>query len=414
MQRQTLRFLSVLLLACGWGGAQNNKGQQPSQQNSGGPQVSIPAQLYPLNEVPTTRQDAEANLKQNRFWDKSKPKYVWYRVAASTSTAIPVVLVPMRCIDRPAGWSGDKDNFDADFEAACRAAGERGDFVTPSQPMQNKNPLKLSDGLILAIRDEENLLNKLHVSALGLTIQSANGTPLNTDPVRPVVWSSGGSGGGSQGGGGGQGANGNPLAEVINPGIFQTCDNPPCISISPDHESALVRHPFPGPLRLKALDQDRKPLPHVHIRVDLPVPEPTARFEEANSAVVFVETDTNGIATLPPLIAGYQAGRPYNITAFCVDEKRNPCVDRDGHPVGTEGSARLTNLARVDTGYYYIPWANNPLLGDTILSVSITAQAPAPVPVTLRADANRGCMSFATGGTIPVSHPPRRFPPGPR
>jgi len=64
--REFKRAIFIFLLACGWLAAQ--KGQtsaSPGQGGGGSQQPSIPPQLYPIDQLPRTRQQAEANLTGN-------------------------------------------------------------------------------------------------------------------------------------------------------------------------------------------------------------------------------------------------------------------------------------------------------------------------------------------------------------
>ncbi len=412
MKGHATRGFFFLLFACGWSAAQTGKGQQAANPApSGATQQQIPAQLYLLGQLPITRTDAEANLV-NRWWDHKQPHYIWYRVYESKSVAIPLVLAPMTCGQKPEEWRprnpGDTAgldpyvvaNYDDRFVRAC--AGADRDAATPSQPSQNRNPLKLGDGLIIAIYDPESLLERFDVREIGLTIQTSNGTVLNTDPVRPSFSASGGSapsGGGAPSTGGPGGVN--YSYNVESPNLKKALNK--ILESTPKNEREGVKR--------NTLSQPAKPQPHPQFRYIAWAANPLL-----GDVVLNVTITTQGPAPVPLTVRTDPSGGTITINGAVPP---SPTVT---FPSGTV----VTAEALTNPGYSFVRWSDGATsVKDTIAigsnPITVTAEyvdETYPVPVTVVV--NPAGLIFASGAvsaagcsggtTVWMCHPPP--PPG--
>lgn len=383
--RRLATMVPLCLLACGTTMAQS-KGQQASPPN-GAPQNNAnatatvpPPELYPLADLPTMRAEVLANLKAA---GKVRPRLIWYKTAPGPkepgSTALPVVLVPLTCKDRPAEWKNNvvsttgklspdarlgEPNFDQKFAEDCdKVAGEPSfNVMMPSLPAQNKGPLKAGQGIVISIFDGDDLLKKYGATLIGLNVQTQTGTYLSPAPLRP---STSGSPSAAQ-----------PLANnAAEPSLGLS--PPPCGSIrilGGNGQAQRVGENFFIPLKVQVSQLDGK-APANDVTVTFTSSNPGDETKMANSV--------NGMVGIP-LSASLQQGG-YHVTASCPGVGNNP------------RPSAVFNLAAYGTApFYYLPWWNNPVAGDVIVNVSVTAQAPTPTPLTI--STNPIGLSFTVKG----------------
>src|ERR1700722_20626612 len=108
-----LRMSFAVVLGCGLCEAQRGGQQTGNQQPSGvnNQSQAIPLQILPLEDWPTSRDAAIANLRTRflgvwhdkfglwHFKNERDARFIWYKTQKSDSTALPVILVPMSCQD---------------------------------------------------------------------------------------------------------------------------------------------------------------------------------------------------------------------------------------------------------------------------------------------------------------------------
>ena len=413
MNRHLCRFLAYSILIAPFAAAQGNKGQTPTaQQPASTQQQNIPPQLYPLERLPKTRNDALDSLatsssgtgiqrKVGNLARKSTPRFVWYRPVISksesgstASAAIPLTLDPMTCQDWTASERGGE--FGNDF----KVCGEKNRFKTPSIPTQNINPLELGDSLIIAIYDPDELLEKYGVTLIGMTVNAQAGTVLSTDPLRPVISTSGS----SSGGGGAANTAGNP-SKGLAPAAAGFAPPPAkCSRIQFVAPALLEMHPEESRTLKVAVTADK--IEGLKVTFSVPKNQPTGKLAGGAEAVE-VKSDENYPKDLTRGIAEINlqdlsgTGR-FEIKASCKDSSDNFMTD----------SLIVDIIDQTPRHFYFLPWANNPVQGDTVLSVAITAQAPTPVPLVVTADPADQKLPISVGDALAISALTKTFASG--
>jgi hypothetical protein len=146
-----------------------------------------PQQLAALGDIPHSFREVAKNL----HYMGMKPRFIWYKTVQPPNPNAPLTLAPMACKDAPDWWwnpfrlQKDEDNFDNDFASVCRSKNGT-PSLTPSFPSQNRNPLRLGDGIVIAIYDSGDIVDQLEPKPdyIGLTIQATTVPALVPDPVR--------------------------------------------------------------------------------------------------------------------------------------------------------------------------------------------------------------------------------------
>jgi hypothetical protein len=388
-----IRTIGLGLLLCGLCAAQRGGGQQAGgagqaqtgQQaggGGGGQAQTVPLQVHALEDWPTSLEAAEANLDR-RFLQKKQVRVVWYRTKTSESSELPVILVPLTCgyvLAPGAGFTADQwfvdqctsaANNDAAKIARRKDPEEDWRSLTPSLPTQNNHPLVSGHGLILAVYDKDDLLYKLHTSLLGVAITSQTAGALTPAPLRPTIAASGGGGGGSGGAGGSPGTIGAAIANAksLLPSAGARVPDDACsgettlTAIGGDDQRALSGHPFAPRLSVQALTGDGKAAGRKTIYFNVTEGDALARLDGVSAP-----TNSDGVAEIGLRSTG-DAGK-IEVVASCA---------------GTSSTA-MFHLGVRPNPYYYLPWSNNPVVGDTTLAAAVTAQAPTPTAVTVTTD----------------------------
>lgn len=121
---------------------------------------------------------------------KKNTRVIWYKVqSVDSSVSQPLILEPISCADQGNG---------ADSEA-FKGCHDRDSTHFPSIPDNNRNPLKDTQKLVIAIYDSQGEIQSKGVYLLVLNVTAQTASPLTPAPVRASLSPSSGAGAGPGG-----------------------------------------------------------------------------------------------------------------------------------------------------------------------------------------------------------------------